>query len=693
MSAVSSVDYIADGSTDEFDVTFPFLDRNHVKVTVNGVPPILPVSWVGEARVKLNTVLIPGSVVTIKRQTPLTTRLVDFTNGSVLTEEELDKAILQIFYLQQENQDLYNGALNTALVNLATQNGLTQIPAEGVLDELAAEAIARASLERLRQAIADVDLNANTISQVDARIEAVEDLVDALSGGETGISTLVAQETQARIDGDNAIVTDLSLLGAKSGDNLSWILDLDTVKVSPSESMGTRLSAINAATAANQAAILNEETVRADADTALATSIASLWAQVNENEAAISFEATARATADDALADARLALEARVGNNEADIVTEKSVRAAADSALSSTIALLGAKNAGATAFILDSSKVFVNATTSLGTRLSGIDSAVAGASAAIVTEQTARTQADAALTTQINALSARTTTAEATLANEQIARAAGDNALAQNITLLGTKNSNGTAFILNTGTVRISTTETLATRLNTISSSLGSNTNSISEIISSIDGIEGRYAISIDQGENAVAGFELIGGSGVSSTFRILADKFELVTPGTGTKPFRVENGVTYIESAVIKNGTMSDIGTYFANLNGYRYVGTKYVWYDLKDYYNNFVKATVNAGGNAGTKCVIDFTWVAARDGSDDDDLGLRIRRSDGYVLPQVLTNVQIDNNKRTYTAKFFDSNVPATGDYSYQVQWQSQGDGWSYWYNVGLTAILFKK
>ena len=49
-----------------------------------------------------------------------------------------------------------------------------------------------------------------------------------------------------QVDANGVITTALQLLGAKSADGTTWILDLDTVKVSPTETIGQRLTEIGA---------------------------------------------------------------------------------------------------------------------------------------------------------------------------------------------------------------------------------------------------------------------------------------------------------------------------------------------------------------------------------------------------------------------------------------------------------------
>ena len=103
--ANSSVRYVASGDTQEFAVTFPFISRTHVTVTVAGSAAVF--TWNNDS---LITVTDPADitsdqVVLIKRSTSPATRLVDYVDGSNLSETDLDLDSKQAFYMAQEALD------------------------------------------------------------------------------------------------------------------------------------------------------------------------------------------------------------------------------------------------------------------------------------------------------------------------------------------------------------------------------------------------------------------------------------------------------------------------------------------------------------------------------------------------------------------------------------------------------------
>ena len=102
--ANSKVQYTADGSTQAFAVTFPFISRNHVSVEVDGVAATF--TWNNDSQVYISSpTLSGGEAVLLIRSTSQGTRLVDYVDGSNLTETDLDLDSKQAFYMAQESLD------------------------------------------------------------------------------------------------------------------------------------------------------------------------------------------------------------------------------------------------------------------------------------------------------------------------------------------------------------------------------------------------------------------------------------------------------------------------------------------------------------------------------------------------------------------------------------------------------------
>ena len=106
-------DYPGDGSNTFFAINFEYLEDEHVTVELNGVATsaftintALPTK-----RVEMTTAPGNGVNVRVRRQSQRDIDLVDFENGSVLTESELDRAYRHNRYLHQEIGELNDASL------------------------------------------------------------------------------------------------------------------------------------------------------------------------------------------------------------------------------------------------------------------------------------------------------------------------------------------------------------------------------------------------------------------------------------------------------------------------------------------------------------------------------------------------------------------------------------------------------
>src|SRR5439155_21502107 len=104
--ANSYVQYTGNGTN--YAVPFQYLSKAHVSVKVDGVA--VPYTWTSANMVQLSSDPATG-LVEIRRTTPNATRLVDFTDGSVLAADDLDNSAAQFLFLSQEAQDVASLAI------------------------------------------------------------------------------------------------------------------------------------------------------------------------------------------------------------------------------------------------------------------------------------------------------------------------------------------------------------------------------------------------------------------------------------------------------------------------------------------------------------------------------------------------------------------------------------------------------
>jgi len=86
-----------------FTVPFPYLHPSDIVVRVDGVET--PFSWLNPNTIHIDPAPPVGSIVYIQRETQRTNLLVNFKDGSTLTESELNLLAIQNFYLAQEAFD------------------------------------------------------------------------------------------------------------------------------------------------------------------------------------------------------------------------------------------------------------------------------------------------------------------------------------------------------------------------------------------------------------------------------------------------------------------------------------------------------------------------------------------------------------------------------------------------------------
>jgi len=110
--AITYVDYTASADQTDFAFNFPYLEDEHVTVEINGTATIdFTIVTSPATKVVLNSGASYGDIVRIRRRSQPDQNLVDFVNGSVLTESELDRAYLHNRYLAEEIGELNDQSL------------------------------------------------------------------------------------------------------------------------------------------------------------------------------------------------------------------------------------------------------------------------------------------------------------------------------------------------------------------------------------------------------------------------------------------------------------------------------------------------------------------------------------------------------------------------------------------------------
>jgi len=93
------------GATSVYTISFPYLDRDHVVVTLGGVTLTVGTDYTFTSDTQLTFTPAPTGDLVIKRVTPVASSIVDFESGAAITERDLDRANLQALYAAAETRD------------------------------------------------------------------------------------------------------------------------------------------------------------------------------------------------------------------------------------------------------------------------------------------------------------------------------------------------------------------------------------------------------------------------------------------------------------------------------------------------------------------------------------------------------------------------------------------------------------
>lgn len=111
--AYSWTDVVASAGQQNFAFSIPYLSRDHIHVYING-EETTAWSFLMAQVVRLDSGAALNDTVRIRRITPIDEPIVDYNNGSLLGEAQLDASALQSLYTVQESDD---NASNTIHAN------------------------------------------------------------------------------------------------------------------------------------------------------------------------------------------------------------------------------------------------------------------------------------------------------------------------------------------------------------------------------------------------------------------------------------------------------------------------------------------------------------------------------------------------------------------------------------------------
>lgn len=361
--AYSYVRYTGNGTTTNYTFPFNYLSADHVKVRVNGA--LVPgYTFLNSSTVKFDVAPTTGAVIEIRRETPKDVPIVNFQDGSVLLERDLDLLALFDLYLAQESAD-------------------------GVSETISADSTGRwnAQAKRLGNLAPAINPDEAVIKQT---LDYEYPAVSVVAGARSDIA-IVASDL-GEVTGtvvDNGLITES--IDSTPGAGSSYIVTVAS-NITPIQTVATNITAIqgaptSASNAAASAAAAASSASSASSSASSATSSASA-ALSSKNSAE-----TAATTATTKASEASTSAASAAGQASA---ASGSASAAATSASNAATAATQAASSAS------------SASTSATNSASSATSAASSATSASASAATATTKASEASTSASNAASSAT---------------------------------------------------------------------------------------------------------------------------------------------------------------------------------------------------------------------------------------------------------------------------------------------
>lgn len=216
------VDYTATAAQTDFAFSFPYLEDSHVTVEIDGVATTdFTIVTTPSTKIVLDSGATAGQLVRVIRKSQPDTNLVDFVNGSVLTESELDRAYLHNRYLAEEsaeqndvsmrltagatgfdalNKKIFNVVDPTSDQDAATKNYVDETVAGVALGTVPDGSITDAKLDTDAVTTVKIENGAVTSAKIeDGAVTTAKIEDNAVTSAKTSLTNLVINETASVI--------------------------------------------------------------------------------------------------------------------------------------------------------------------------------------------------------------------------------------------------------------------------------------------------------------------------------------------------------------------------------------------------------------------------------------------------------------------------------------------------------------
>ena len=274
---LSYAQYAGNGSTTTFSVPFPYLLKAHVKLytgynILSGafttqLAEGTDFTWTSGTQVQTTVAPANGVTLTVLRDTPDSSQLVPWQDGSNLTADDLNNADLQNLYVVQEQQDRNDAGASAAIAAQTAANSATAAATAATTAANTANATASAATTAANNATAaaNASVAASTAATTTAN-QASADAAAAVSTANTAASnasTALSTANTASTNASNAVTT-----ANTAASNASTALSTANTAAS---NASTALSTANTANTNASAAVSTANTASTNASNAVTT--------------------------------------------------------------------------------------------------------------------------------------------------------------------------------------------------------------------------------------------------------------------------------------------------------------------------------------------------------------------------------------------------------------------------------------
>ena len=216
------VNYTGNGSTTTYSITFPYITSSHVIVKVNNVVKTAGTDYTfpTSSTIQFTTAPANGTSISISRSSSRSTRLVDYQDGSTLTESTLDQDSNQLFFISQE---AFDTADNAILLDTDDKYNANSKIIKNVLNPVNAnDAVNKTYLENTWLSTADkatlTNLNSNiaSVNAVNSALTNVNAVGSDLLEATSEINTVAVDITNVNNVGNN--IANVNTLAGISAD-------------------------------------------------------------------------------------------------------------------------------------------------------------------------------------------------------------------------------------------------------------------------------------------------------------------------------------------------------------------------------------------------------------------------------------------------------------------------------------------